>query len=126
MQVDTSASHSTRTQESPRKSDLYPVGVVKTCCGVASGVGCRASFGRWKQCSEVYVHTVMCRLELQAGYTVFLPQNRTCTGKARPHRCSAPKRQFICAAGAISETEVVVQFLVLLAGGLGVAYGLDK
>ena len=29
-------------------------------------------------------------------------------------------------AGAISETEVVAQFLTLLAGGLGVAYGLDR
>ena len=31
----------------------------------------------------------------------------------------------IC-AGAISETEVVVQFVTLLAAGLGVAYGLDR
>lgn len=31
-----------------------------------------------------------------------------------------------CAPGAISETEVVVQFLALLAGGLGVSYILDK
>ena len=29
-------------------------------------------------------------------------------------------------AGAISEGEVVVQFLALLAGGLGVAYTLDR
>ena len=29
-------------------------------------------------------------------------------------------------AGAISETEVVVQFVTLLAAGLGVAYGLDR
>ena len=31
-----------------------------------------------------------------------------------------------CCAGAISETEVVVQFLTLLAAGLGVSYGLDR
>jgi chlorophyll synthase len=29
-------------------------------------------------------------------------------------------------SGAISETEVILQFLTLLAGGLGVAYGLDR
>ena len=32
----------------------------------------------------------------------------------------------VCDAGAISEPQVVTQFLVLLAGGLGVSYTLDR
>ena len=38
------------------------------------------------------------------------------------HRCE----QQLVLAGAISETEVIVQFLVLLAAGLGTAFALDK
>lgn len=33
---------------------------------------------------------------------------------------------YVATAGAISETEVVVQFITLLLGGLGVAYTLDR